>query len=263
MLTEEQKSRIKEFEAPIKMDYERRVFAPTMNAAMVADGDGEENAAFRAFLLEKPENAQELSGLSFAVLATDGVEELELIVPYKFFAERGAKVQLVAPRYEKFPKKMGLEMPEDLRETHIMTARFTETAGWFPIDKFVDEAAVGEYDALVIAGGAWNPDSLRQNKDVLKFVKNFVESGKPVGAICHAPWVLVSAGILQGKNVTGNWAIFDDLKNAGANVSDEAVVINKNIITSRYPYDLPQFLRAVVANMKKADSGGFTTSANH
>ncbi len=253
MLTEEQKSRIKEFEAPVKIDYSRRVFAPTMNAALIAEGNGEENEQFREFLLEKP-NEKEFDGLSFAVLATDGVEELELTVPYKFFNERGAKTHLVAPRYEKFPKNTGLEVPEDLRETHIMTARFTETAGWFPIDVFLDKAEIENYDALVIGGGAWNPDSLRQNQDVLQFVKDFAGSGKPLGAICHAPWVLISAGIIKGKNVTGNWAIFDDLKNAGANVSDKAVVVDKNIITSRYPYDLPIFLRAVVAGVRLVET---------
>lgn len=255
MLTEEQKERIKEFEAPVKMDYSRRVFAPTMNAELIAEGDGEENKSFREFLLEKPD-VKEFDGLSFAILATDGVEELELTVPYKFFKERGAKTHLIAPRYEPFPKSMGLEVPEDLREKHIMTARFAETAGWFPVDVFLDEAAIENYDALVIGGGAWNPDSLRQNKDVLKFVKDFAGSGKPLGAICHAPWILVSAGLLKGVSVTGNWAIFDDLKNAGANVSDEAVVVDKNIITSRYPYDLPVFLRAVVAGVQKSEAAG-------
>lgn len=250
MLTEEQKSRIKEFEAPVKMDYSRRVFAPTMNAAAIATGDGAENEQFREFLLDKP-SGDELANFRFAVLATDGVEELELTVPYKFFKERGGSVELVAPAYEKSPKNMGLEVPEDLRDTHIMTARFTETAGWFPIDTFVTDAKVEDYDALMIGGGAWNPDSLRQNKNVLQFVKDFAASGKPIGAICHAPWVLVSAGLLNGKNVTGNWAIFDDLKNAGANVSDEAVVVDGNFITSRYPYDLPQFLTAVVAGVKE------------
>lgn len=253
MLTEEQKKRIKEFEAPVKMDYSRRIFAPTMNAALIAAGDGAENAKFAEFLLAAP-NEKEFAGLRFAILATDGVEELELTVPYKFFSERGANTHLVAPRYEPFPKNMGLEVPGDLRETHIMTARFTETAGWFPVDVYLDAARTENYEALVIGGGAWNPDSLRQNKDVLKFVKDFAESGKPVGAICHAPWVLVSAGIIKGKNVTGNWAIFDDLKNAGALVSDEAVVVDANLITSRYPYDLPVFLQAVVAGARKSQA---------
>jgi protease I len=131
------------------------------------------------------------------------------------------------------------------RKTHILTVRFFENASWVKIDKFLDEADPATYDAVVIPGGAWNPDSLRNDPKVLEFVKTVYDAGRVTAAICHGPLVFVNAGIIKGKKATSYWNVQIDIKNAGAEVSDEAVVVDGNMITSRFPYDLPQFVRAI------------------
>jgi len=104
---------------------------------------------------------------------------------------------------------------------------------------------VSDYDAVFIPGGAWNPDNLRYDKDVIKFIQDFNKSGKLIAAICHAPVVLASADILKGRKLTGYWNIQIDLKNAGGIVSDQPVVVDANIITSRHPIDVADFSKAV------------------
>lgn len=213
------------------------------------NGGSAENEGFKKFLLAPAENPQQLAGKKIAVLSTDGVEEIELTAPIRYLKERGAKVDLVAPRYIPLPKKLGVQYPKQ-RETHILTARFFENASWVKIDRFIDEVQASDYDAVIIPGGAWNPDSLRNTPEALKLVQAFHNQSKITAAICHGPLVFVNAGIIKTKHVTGYWSIQLDLTNAGANVSDEAVVVDGKMITSRFPFDLPQFMAAIADQLK-------------
>lgn len=232
------------------VSYEAPVSVPRLSAQLLISAGEPENEALRHLLTEPPANPNQLNGKRFVILATDGVEELELTVPYKFIAERAGVVHLVSPRFEMPPAKFGTQYPQ-MRATHIMTVRWMENAGWFPIDRFLDNVNINDYDALIIPGGTWNPDTLRSTPAAVQFVKDFYQSGKVTAAICHGPWVLVSAGILQGKRATANWPIHDDIRNAGAVVSDESVVVDGNLITSRHPIDLPPFMNAIVEAMVK------------
>ncbi|ARV62916.1 hypothetical protein BZZ01_08065 [Nostocales cyanobacterium HT-58-2] len=202
-------------------------------------------------MLEPPQDPNELKGKSFAILATDGVEEIELTLPYQYLKSRGGKVELVSPAYAPFPEKFGVQYPE-IRKTHIMTVYFIETAGWFKIDRFLDQAKTADYDAIIVPGGAWNPDILRNTPDAVKFVQEAAAADKIVSAICHGPQVLINAGLLKGKKATSYWNVHLDLANAGATVIDEPVIVDGNIITSRAPLDLPQFLSAVTSAVVKS-----------
>ena len=122
---------------------------------------------------------------------------------------------LVSPRVEPAPNAYGVQMPEAAR-THVLTVKFMGNAGWFPMDRHLGEADAGEYDAVVLPGGAWNPDTLRADPQAVAFIRAAFAVGKPVAAICHGPLVLVSAGLLRGRAATGFWVIQPDLANAGA-----------------------------------------------
>lgn len=226
------------------VSYEAPVSVPRLSAQLIVSAGESENEAMRRLLLDRPADSSQLRGLRFVILATDGVEELELTVPYKFIAEHGGTVHLVSPRLEMPSAKFGVQYPK-MRAIHIMTVRWMENAGWFRIDRFLNDVKVADYDALIIPGGTWNPDALRSTPAAVKFVRDFYQSGKVTASICHGPWVLVSAGVLQGKRATANWPIHDDIKNAGATVLDEPVVVDGNLITSRHPIDLPPFMDAI------------------
>lgn len=229
------------------VSYSAPVSVPQISVELLISGGEPENEAMQRLLLEPPADSNQLRGQRFVILATDGVEELELTVPYKFLAERGGTVHLVSPRFEMPPAKFGTQYPA-MRATHILTVRWMENSGWFPIDRFLDDVNVGDYDALIIPGGTWNPDALRSTPAAVKFVRDFYESGKVTASICHGPWVLISAGVLQGKRATANWPIHDDIRNAGAIVIDEPVVVDGNLITSRHPIDLPPFMEAIASS---------------
>ena len=234
-------ARIIQFEAPPTV--------PRLNTSLILSAG--ENEGFRRFLLEKPANPTLLSGKRFAILSTDGVEELEVTVPYRYLQERGATVHLVSPRYEPLPAKYGLQYP-DMRRTHILTVRFMENSGWFKIDKFLDEVTTRDYDVLIIPGGAWNPDTLRLIPAAVSFITEMYNTGKLTTAICHGPVVLINTGLLKGRTVTGIWNIQLDLKNAGATVVEQPVVVDGTLITGRSPYDLPQYLEAIVEAVIKS-----------
>ena len=119
-------------------------------------------------------------------------------------------------------------------------------ADTFPVDRKVGDASIDDYDALILPGGTCNPDKLRMDEDAVRFVRDFVESGKPVGVICHGPWTLAEADVLQGRRITSWPSIRTDLRRAGAEVVDEEVVIDGNLISSRNPDDLPAFCDAIV-----------------
>jgi protease I len=216
---------------------------PRLSTHLMATADGELNRELLATLVEDPPETKSLAGKRIAILATNGVEELELTVPIRWLRDRGATVHLVSPRQDPAPNPFGGQAPDAVR-THVLTIRHMENAGWVPIDRYLGEAAAADYDAVVLPGGAWNPDSLRGEKAAQAFVAEVLTAGKPTFAICHGPLVLVSAKLLRGRKVTGFWNIQIDLENAGATVTDEPCVIDGNLITGRFPFDLPRCLTA-------------------
>jgi protease I len=185
--------------------------------------------------------AAELRGKRVAILAADGVERIEVEQPREALQQAGADTDLLS-----------LQDGEIQARNHDL-----EPAGTFPVDGLVAHASVDDYDALVLPGGTVNPDKLRTDEAAVRFVRDFVESGKPVAAICHGPWTLVEAGVVSGRTVTSYQSIRTDLRNAGANVVDQEVVTDGNLVTSRSPDDLPAFCNAIVETF--ARSGQPTT----
>ena len=173
--------------------------------------------------------ADELDGLRVAVLATDGVEQVELDRPWQALEEAGAQPELVS-----------LEAGEITAYQHI------DKGDTKKVDAVVSSADPDEYGALVLPGGVINGDFVRADADAVAFVKAFFEAGKPVGAICHAPWLLIEAGVVDGRDLTSYPSLRTDLTNAGANWSDEEVVVDAGLVTSRRPDDLPAFNDKVV-----------------
>jgi protease I len=167
------------------------------------------------------------------MIATDGYEDSELLETRRLLEQRGADVTLAS-------LKMG-----EIKGDKGATAE---------VDMTVDQVDPGDYDALVLPGGVANPDKLRMNEKVVQTVRNFVESEKPVGAICHGPWLLAEADVLKTRKVTSWPSIRTDLRNAGAEVVDREAVIDGNIVTSRKPDDIPAFAEAVVQVIEKADA---------
>jgi protease I len=202
------------------------------------------NEALKAFFFTPVKNKSALKGKKIAVLAADGFEEIELTGPVWYFRELGAEVEIIAPKYNPAPERYGLVYPE-MSKTHIMAIQYLQPVGWIKFDRTADQIKVSDYDAVFIPGGAWNPDNLRNDKDVIRFIQDFNKSGKLIAAICHGPVVLASADVLKGKKLTGFWNIQVDLKNAGGTILEEPVVTDGNLVTSRHPIDVADFSRAV------------------
>ena len=168
--------------------------------------------------------ANELQGKKIAFLATDMVEQVELTEPWQALEQAGAELELVS-----------------LEEGEIQGFNHYDKAGSFKVDKTVEEANADDYDALVLPGGVGNPDTLRQDENAVHFVRRFFEQGKPVGAICHGPWMLVEAGVVRGRTLTSFPSIQTDIRNAGGNWVDEEVHVDQGLVTSRKPDDIPAF----------------------
>lgn len=168
--------------------------------------------------------AQSLSGKTVAVLATDGVELVELTEPVKALRDAGAVVEIVSLKAGEFQGFNHLTPGDKVKA-----------------DKAVAGVDASAYSALMLPGGVANPDQLRADPDAVKFVRAFFDAGKPVAAICHAPWLLIEAGVVEGRTLTGFKSIRTDLRNAGANVVDEEVVVDDGLVTSRKPDDIPAF----------------------
>lgn len=183
--------------------------------------------------------SNELQGKKIAILAADGVEKVELEQPRAALQEAGAQVQLLS-----------LKDGEIQARNHDL-----EPAGTFTVDRLVSESSVDDYDGLVLPGGTVNPDKLRMDSSAVSFVRDFVGSGKPVAAICHGPWTLAEAGVAVGRTLTSYPSIRTDLRNAGAHVIDEEVVVDGNLITSRSPSDLPAFCAAILQQFTHAAAG--------
>ena len=160
-----------------------------------------------------------------AFLATDGFEEAELIYPFYRLKEAGHESVLISLGKRPIEGKFG----------YIMKPSFK-----------IEDVNADDYDGVIIPGGTKNPDYLRRNKAILEFVHKINEQKKLVGAVCHAGWVLISSKIIKGRKATSYYAIKDDMINAGADFHDESVIVDGNLITSRMPDDLPDFMRAVL-----------------
>jgi protease I len=165
-----------------------------------------------------------IRGKKVAFLATDGVEEVEYTEPRKAVENAGGTAELVS-----------------ISEGEIQAVNHMDKAGTYPVDRQAKDANVGDYDALVLPGGVANPDFLRADPDAVRFVREFVASGKPVAAICHGPWTLVEADAVRGKTLTSWPSLHTDLTNAGATWVDEEVHVDGALVTSRKPDDLPAF----------------------
>jgi protease I len=170
-----------------------------------------------------------LDGKKVAFLATDGVEQVELIEPLEAVRDEGAEVDVISLKKGEF---QGFE--------HL------DKGQTFTADKAVKDASADDYDGLVLPGGVANPDFLRSDEDAVRFVRSFVEAKKPVGAICHGPWLLIEAGVIKGCRATSYHSIKTDMKNAGADWVDEPVVVDKGLVTSRKPDDLKQFSEKLI-----------------
>lgn len=185
-----------------------------------------------------------LTGKRVAILATHGFEQSELLEPMRALREHDARVDVVSP--ESGPLQ-GFE--------HF------DKGEQVAVDAPLAEADVKDYDALVVPGGLFNPDALRVDDAALAFARAFFEAGKPVGAICHGPWVLANAGVLQGRNVTSVRNIRKDLENAGARWTDDEVVVDQGLVTSRTPKDLPAFCARLVEEIAEGKHRGQQRSA--
>lgn len=170
-----------------------------------------------------------LRGRRIAVLAADGFEKVELVVPLRALKAAGASVDVVS-----------------LRRGRIRGVNLHLPAGRVRVDRTVDSADPGSYDGLLLPGGFINPDLLRQSADVRRFVRALVERGTPIASLCHGPWVLASAGTLQGRTLTSWPGIRDDLVNAGATWLDAELVRDGNLTTSRGPQDMAAFVRGML-----------------
>jgi protease I len=167
---------------------------------------------------------QSLKGKRVAIVAADMVERVELIEPRKALQDAGAETELIS-----------------LRPGEIKTFNHFDPAESEKVDKSVEEVDASDYDALMIPGGVGNPDQLRGDENMVAFVRDFFEQGKPVAAICHAPWVLIDAGVVRDRTMTSWPTVGTDLRNAGANWVDQQVVVDSGLVTSRKPDDIPAF----------------------
>jgi protease I len=168
--------------------------------------------------------ADELKGKTIAFLATDMVEQVELTRPWEALEDAGADVELISNK-----------------DGEIQGFNHYDKGETFKVDKTVEEAKASEYDALVLPGGVGNPDTLRTDENAVHFVRDFFRQGKPVGAICHAPWLLVEAGVVRDRTVTSFPSLQTDIRNAGGNWVDQEVVVDNGLVTSRKPDDIPAF----------------------
>jgi protease I len=185
-----------------------------------------------------------LDGRRIAILAADGVERVELERPRKALEDAGARTVVVS-----------ITSGEIRARNHDL-----EDAGTFAVDQLVGAVSVDDYEALLLPGGTVNPDKLRMEPAAVQFVRNFVQSGKPVASICHGPWSFVEADVARGRRLTSWPSVRTDLRNAGAEVVDEQVVTDGNITTSRSPDDLPAFCERILQEFAQtpepADAGG-------
>lgn len=172
-----------------------------------------------------------LKGKKFAILVADGFEESEFLEPRKAIIEHGGQIEVVS-----------------IKSGEVKSWRDGDWSTSYNVQKTVDEVTAGEYDGLVLPGGVINPDKLRRSSRAIEFISEFFkpDSQKPVAAICHAPWTLIDAGVVEGRRMTSFFTLRKDLENAGAVWVDQEVVVDNGLVTSRSPLDLPAFTRKMV-----------------
>lgn len=178
-------------------------------------------------------NKRELAGKRIAIIATQGVEQIELTSPRKALEKAGATVDLISPH-------------KLLKGGKIKAWNLVKWGDSFKIDVSLSQAKVSAYDGLHVPGGVINPDILRMDTDAVDFVRGFFEAGKPVSSICHGPWMLIDAEVVQGRSLTSWPSLKKDLRNAGANWVNEEVVRDGRLVTSRGPQDLHAFNKQIV-----------------
>jgi len=174
--------------------------------------------------------AESLKGKKIAIIATNGVEQVELVKPREAVEQAGAETELLSP-----------EQGEIQAMNHDL-----EPADTFAVDKPVSDASAADYDGLILPGGTVNADKLRIAPGVVSFLKEYFKSGKPVGVICHGPWTLVEADLVRERTLTSWPSLHTDIRNAGGNWVDEEVVVDEGLVTSRKPDDLPAFCAKIV-----------------
>ena len=170
-----------------------------------------------------------LSGMRVAILVTDDFEQAELAEPKKALEQAGATTKIISPK-----------------SGQVQGMNHDVKADTFPVDMTLDQANPGDFDAILLPGGAVNADALRMEPKAQDFVRQIESSKKPIAVICHAPWLLVSSGLVKGKKMTSYYTIQDDLRNAGASWVDQEVVRDGNWVSSRSPKDLPAFNKAMI-----------------
>src|SRR5207248_9430508 len=173
---------------------------------------------------------QNLQGTKVAILATDGFEQVELTEPRKALDEAGAQTKVVS-----------------LKSGKIRGWKFKDWGDDVPVDLTVDDAAEGDFDALLLPGGVMNPDTLRMHPEAVAFVKSFFRAGKPVAAICHGAWMVVEPDEARGRKIASWPSLKTDIRNAGGEWKDEQVIVDGNLVTSRKPDDIPAFNREMIA----------------
>jgi protease I len=176
-----------------------------------------------------------LKGVRVAILATDGFEQSELTEPRKALDAAGALTKVVSPKSGKLKGWNHKEWGEEVQ-----------------VDQQLDTADPRSYDALLLPGGVMNPDALRMQPKAVAFVRSFFDAGKPVGAICHGPWTVIESGAAKGHRMTSWPSLQTDIRNAGADWVDEEVVVDKNLVTSRKPDDIPAFNREIINLFSRA-----------
>ncbi len=175
-----------------------------------------------------------LENKKIAILATDGFEKSELFEPLNALKKENATVHIIS-----------------VKEGEIKSWESNNWGETIQVDKLVQDANESDYNALVLPGGVANPDVLRTHDDALQFIRDFFKNNKPVAAICHAPWLLISAEVIENRKVTSYHSIKDDVVNAGAHWQDEEVVVDSGLVTSRNPEDLPAFIDKIIEEVKE------------
>jgi protease I len=180
---------------------------------------------------------ENLVGLKVAILVTDGFEQVELTEPRKALDQAGARTQIVSPK-----------------DGQVRGWKFTDWGENLPVDVKLDGAKAEDFDALLLPGGVMNPDELRTLPKAVAFAKAFLDAGKPVASICHGPWTIIETGAARGRRLTSWPSLKTDLRNAGADWVDQEVVVDRNLVTSRKPDDLPAFNPKMIELFREARS---------
>lgn len=175
-----------------------------------------------------------LNGKRVAILVAEGFEQSEMLEPRKALEEAGAQTSIVSPA-----------------KGEVQGWKHFDKGERFNVDVEIDAAQADDYDALLLPGGVANPDQLRMNPKAVQFVRQFVESGKPIGVICHGPWTLIEAGVVKGRTMTSWPSLKTDLTNAGARWVDQEVVTDRGLVSSRKPADIPAFSRKLIEEIRE------------